>query len=260
MATIRCAHCKGTHSSVGEVKDCARGVRPSAPVVTAPAPAPASQSGVPFGAVEQKALPPAGNGVTQRQLDYIRDLGGDVQLALRYTMRGASLYIDRLKREGKKVTTPSTPEPNSRRSTKIPMELLEGLRDGYYASRPDSTRNFTFFRVSRPNRGHFKGSLKIQTQHGPELKLYMIVTPDNRVYKYSDFPQYEDDLLLVTVDMRGCAIAYAEQIGKCMRCNAELTDERSRWFGIGPECEKHWPEILQEIEETKGPFKHGWEG
>lgn len=247
MPSIKCAHCRGTHASVGDVKNCSRGI-----VMTQP-PAPQVQPAV----VEQKVLLPVTRGATQRQLEFIRSLGGDVQLATKYTMQGASLYIDRLKREGNKIVTEVTPEPMSRRGTMIPMEYLHGLREGYYASRPDSNQSFTFFRVSRPNRGKFKGALKIQTQHGPELKLYMVIWDDQRVYKYSDFSKYENDLLLVTVDMRGCAIAYATEIGNCMRCNTELTDDRSRWYGIGPECEKHWPEIINEINDTKGVFKYG---
>jgi hypothetical protein len=246
MASIKCAHCHGYHSSVGEVKNCSRGtvatVQP-APVATV------AQSHLP-GRVGQYGF------VTRRQYDYLVDLGADRASAAWLTFYNAKGEIDRLKREQRKMSETHT-TPEHRLQTIIPMDYLLKLRDGYYASRPDDTQSYTFFRVSRPNRGKYKGALKIQTQHGPELKLYMVVWDEERVYKYSDFSKYENDLLLVTVDMRGCAMEYAKVIGHCMRCNTELTDDRSRWYGIGPECEKHWPEIIDEINDIKGVFKYG---
>lgn len=231
---VKCGNCQNYHSSAAEVRLCY-----FPPVVQQP-PAMLAQSAL--ASVERPS---------QRQLDFIRDLGGDVQMAMKYTKRGASLYIDRLKREGKTAVTTA---PN-RQQTKIPLEMLHDLPDGYYASRPDSEHPYTFFRVSRPKSGNFNGALKIQTQHGPDYKLALVVYPGDRIY-WSNLA-VEDDLLLVVVDRNGCAIAYADKIGRCMRCNTELTDERSRWYGIGPECEKHWPQIIDIVNDRKGVFKFG---
>lgn len=233
---VKCGNCQQYHSSAAEVKLC---YFPPAPQ---PPPATVASSGL------------AGDRVTQRQLDFIRDLGGDVQLAVNYTKRGASLYIERLKKEQKKTVQQAAP---NRQTTKIPLAMLHDVPDGYYATRQDSTRPYTFFRISRPKSGNFKGALKIQTQHGPDYKLALVVYPGDRVY-WSNMA-VEDDLLLVVVDKNGCAIAYAEKIGRCMRCNTELTDERSRWYGIGPECEKHWPHMIDLINDRKGEYHPGWE-
>lgn len=234
---IRCGKCGNRHSSVEEVRSCYY------PRQTPPA------------AVEQKSTVQVSR-PTQKQLNYIRDLGGDVTLAMKYTMKGASLYIDRLKREQKKGSGSMQNAPN-RQKTKIPLEMLHAIPDGYYASRPDSTHPFTFFRFSRPKSGQFKDALKIQTQHGPELKLALVIYPGDRLY-WSNM-SVEDDLLLAAVDPSGCAIAYSEEIGRCMRCNTELTDERSRWYGIGPECEKKVPHMIDLLNERKGEYRPGWE-
>jgi len=262
---VKCGNCHQYHASVNDVRSCyfppiiklcmtltphephwVRGPKnvwcPGAPVST-PA------------AVEQSAPAAPSNRATQRQLDYIRDLGGDVETARNYTMRDASLYIERLKEERRKAKMNET-APN-RRQTKIPLPMLIQLRDGYYASRLDSTRPYVFFRVSRPKSGRYKGAIKIQTQHGPELKMALEIWKESEVYWTN--MSVEEQLLLVVVDPNGCSIAYAEEIGHCMRCNTELTDERSRWFGIGPECEKHWPHIIDLVADRKGPFVPGWE-
>lgn len=267
---VKCGNCRQYHSSAAEVKACyyppleklCMKLEPhgrhtdvsrnlTCPGFTAPATVASKGLTVVWQGVEYVSA-----GCTQPQLDYIGRLGGDPLLAVKYTTRGASLYIDRLKREGRKVTDHAASAPN-RQTTKIPLEMLHDLPDGYYASRPDSAHPYTFFKVSRPKSGNFKGSLKIMTQHGPDYKLALVIYPGDRVY-WSNIA-VEDDLLLVVVDKNGCAIAYAEEIGRCMRCNTELTDERSRWFGIGPECEKHWPHIIDLITDRKGPFIHGWE-
>lgn len=144
--------------------------------------------------------------------------------------------------------------PN-RRQTKIPLGFLESLRDGYYATRLSSDDEYTFFRVSRPKIGRYQNHIKIQTQHGPDYELMMVVYPDKSVIVY-DF-KVEDELMLVCVTPYESNIAYAAKIGKCMRCNTELTDARSRHYGIGPECEKHWPWIIEAVEDRKGPFVPG---
>jgi hypothetical protein len=100
--------------------------------------------------------------------------------------------------------------------------------------------------------------LKIQTQHGPELKLFMVVWPSGSLTVYNKVP--EDDFLLVCVDPNGTGLAYAMKIGKCCLCGTELTDPRSRWYGVGPDCEKNKSRaavIIRTVEETKGVFRYG---
>lgn len=263
---VKCGKCKGRHKTAAEVRACYYPPITKLCLKLEDHPAHTDQSrnwhcpGKSTPATTEQSVLFRGeryvtNGCTQPQFDYVVDLGGDPMLAIKYTVKGASLYIERLKRDRKKASVISD-APN-RKQTKIPLEMLHAVPDGYYASQQDSTRPHTFFRVSRPKSGNYKGALKIQTQHGPELNLALTIYPGDRVY-WSNLA-VEDDLLLVVVDPNGCAIAYNEQIGNCMRCNTELTDERSRWFGIGPECEKHWPQMIDLITDRKGPFVPGWE-
>lgn len=246
---VKCGNCKGYHASAADVRTCY-----AAPVITPP-----RQSGplASFGLPRPAYVEP----VTQKQLNYISDLNGDVTYAAKLSKDGASQYIARLKAQNR--SQPVTQQAPNRQVVKIPQAFLEGLRDGYFATRQDSTRPWTFLRISRPTKGRFKGSLKVQTVHGsgmgvtlkPALVIYDFGQDNQRVYWTN--MSIEDDLLLVTVDQRGSALAYAEAMGRCMRCNAELTDDRSRWYSIGPECENHWPEIIEEINETKGVYKPG---
>ena len=259
---IRCAHCGNSHPSVFEVAKCGGAVKgcmsiePHGPHrnpvtnlwcggYTAPAAVASSALPVNRGDIEP---------VTKRQLDYIKDLGGDMYKARSLSKNKASEYIDELKR--KRYNQPTAqPDPWSapnRQTTVIPMEFLTKIDSGYYAARQDSNFPYSFFRISRPKSGKFKDVLKIQTQHGPDYKLMMVVYPSGQVRVYNKVP--EQDLLLVAVDPKGAAIQYAEEIGRCMRCNTELTDERSRWYGIGPECEKYWEWAIPQVEERKGPF------
>jgi hypothetical protein len=260
---IICGKCKNRHESAFEVRACygivkikqcfatmAHGPHQSGPNWCRGIEAPAAT-------VEQKALT-AVRMVTENQLDYIRRLGGDPVAAAKYTMKGASLYIDRLKREGKKVTegTQGGWEPPP---FKVPLGMLKEVPDGYYAVQPDSETPYTFFRISRPKSGNYKSGLKIQTQHGPDYTLRYVIYDDDRLYRYAHTSKVEDDLLLLVVDTNAAAIAYAEKIGRCMRCNTELTDSRSRWYGIGPECEKKLPHIIDLINDRKGPYVPGWD-
>jgi hypothetical protein len=59
------------------------------------------------------------------------------------------------------------------------------------------------------------------------------------------------------VDPNGCALSYAEVLGHCCKCGKELTDPRSRWYGIGPDCEKRNANHIRLVDESKGVFVHG---
>ena len=37
-------------------------------------------------------------------------------------------------------------------------------------------------------------------------------------------------------------------------CGKTLTDERSRWYGIGPDCETRYEESILESDQDRGPF------
>lgn len=190
--------------------------------------------------------------LSRAQYDFIRDLKGDLNRALRMSYEQASNYISELK--GATMSTPTSRPVDPR------LELLKGLiemvPDGYYATQEYEGGHVEFIRVSSPKSGQYRDSRKFQTLHGSglgaRLELAAVLWPSNKwsVYKTG----IVDYLLLLCTDYQGAAFRYAEKIGKCCRCNAELTDGRSRWLGIGPECEKHWPWVIENVLERKGPF------
>lgn len=226
MASIICGHNTAhRHSSVVEVKTC-YGLIPAYRPTPPPAP----------------ALPPR-DCVTAAQLSYIEKLKGDMTYAHKLTKSEASKYIDELK--ARPVVTAPTPA----RATKVPVELLDMVPDGYYAVQPDSTTPFTFLKVLRPKSGKYKDSFKVSTQHGPNWDEAFIRYPSGRLWIPK--PHVEESILLVLSDYRWAARNYAREIGTCCRCNTELTDERSRHYGIGPDCEtKHrWEWVIQTVDE-----------
>jgi hypothetical protein len=196
---------------------------------------------------------------TQRQLDYIKDLGGNVERARQMTKKNASEYIDQLKREKasnvvsiNSAASAPTPAPPA---TIVPLQLLQMVPDGYYAWQPDSETKLTFVRIKRPTSGKMKGSLKIQSQHGPDLVNRFVIWPSgqvgiyNRGYAGIDIEQV---LLGIIVDYKACAFKYAEKMHRCFRCNLELTDPRSRHYRVGPECERHVPWAISERDDEVG--------
>lgn len=259
ITRVKCGNCHQYHRSAAEVKAC---YFPPTPV--APPSGAVAQSSPEVTYVTVQGQRYVTNGCTQPQIDYIiNHLDGDPMKAIKYTKKGASNYIDQLKREKReRDRAQQAPQagmydaPN-RRATKIPLNMLHAVPDGYYATQQDSTRPLTFFRISRPKSGKYKGALKIQTQHGPDYKMALEVWGDDRVYWHNI--AVEDDLLLVVVDPNGAGTTYANEKKRCRKCNTELTDERSRWFGIGPDCEKMWPHVIDIVTDTRGPYKPGWE-
>lgn len=150
------------------------------------------------------------------------------------------------------MTDPLFMSAPNRQTTKIPMAMLLNISDGYYAVEASDNEPHTFIRVSHPVRGQFKGCLKIQTQHGEQLFPALTIFPSGNMIWHN--MSIEEALLIVVVSPVACAIEYGKIIGRCCRCNKELTDQRSRWYSIGPECEKHWPQVLDTIADTKGPY------
>ena len=139
------------------------------------------------------------------------------------------------------------------------LDLLKGMidlvPDGYYAVQlGENEEHLDFLRLKRPKLGtkSYGGALKVQTQHGPRLELDAVLWPSGKwsVYKHSVI----DMMLAVVTDHHGAAERYAHKLNHCMRCNTELTDDRSRYYGIGPECETKagWEWVLASMDERKG--------
>lgn len=163
------------------------------------------------------------------------------------------------------------PIPKSMAETKDRMEiivpLLANVKEGYYAAElgDGGYNDLRFFRISRPKKGNYAGNVKIQWQLADSWELAMLVRPSGTYWEPRSLPfSMVDYLLNIVVDASGCARRYAKEIDKCCRCNTTLTDERSRHYGIGPECEKYWPHIInlvdQEDELRREEEKEKWAG
>jgi hypothetical protein len=200
----------------------------------------------------QKAFP---NGpLSKPQYDYISDLGGNLDYAKTLTYSQASAYIVSLK--GRKMSTPATPPPPKPVDPRLALigGLLASVPDGYFAVQDHEGGQVTFMRLSTPPNGKFRGSRKLQTAHGSAYGLKLVDT--SALWPSGKWSFYKRDegtviewLMMLVADHQTAALRYAQKIGKCCRCNASLTDERSRHYGIGPECEKHWPWVLTRVDE-----------
>lgn len=197
---------------------------------------------------------PAEPPVTPKQLRYIGILGGDAarEAATHLSKKDASDLITELKskrRGGGSMPEPA-PEPKDFRREMI-AGLIDMVPDGYYAVQDHEGGHVDFIRISRPKRNKYAGSIKIQTQHGGfgdgkfnVRAAYWLGSKTLSVY----YAPIVDMLLLLVADHHSAAIRYAEKSQRCLRCNAALTDERSRHYHIGPECEKLRPDIIEAID------------
>lgn len=199
---------------------------------------------------------------TDAQLEYIEALGGDASRAAMMTRAEASAYIDALK-SSPRIAVPAAPVLSVEEEEKpeppdgMEADLLGLLADGYYAVKLEEDDPWKFIYVSRPSHGRFKGSIKIQLQHGSigqRYTLIYVVWPDSKkvtVYNRS----LKDHVSILIVNQTKAMRDYSEQMKRCCRCNADLTDPRSLWYGIGPECEKSNKGLIEDIGLEKGFFE-----
>jgi hypothetical protein len=252
-----------THHSLEESRAC-YGLAPASPAlasVSRPEPGPSAL------AVPSWTLRP----VSERQLWKLEQLGGSAcAKAARYLTRGqASAVIDELLHPEKevKVTQPDptpapapyTPAPTPAARPVDPRHamiagLLTMVPDGYYAVHEHEGGHVDFIRISRPKKNRYAGSIKVQTVMGSWGNVRLKAEPDAALWPSGTLSVYdrsghtEDKLLLLVADYNGARRRYAQKIGNCCRCNASLTDDKSRHYGIGPECVKHWPEIVEQVD------------
>lgn len=239
---------------------------PPAPVAVPRAPHAPSVAGSEGRRVVHTSAP-----MTEAQAATIKRLGGTISQDA--TRLRASQMIDslleaqaererRLEADGGPVETEEESKQLHATSLGLPAEMLFGIRPGRYAVSTDGSNRFDFVRVMHVKQkpGKFTkhaGCMKIQTQHGEMLKERAIVSPIGQVVLTSntmDATKLTAILMGIIIDQRGANIKYGREKGMCCRCGKTLTDERSRYYGIGPECEKSWPEIVDEVDENEGVF------
>jgi len=141
-------------------------------------------------------------------------------------------------------------EPKNSDKLKIMIPLLEKVPDGYYALDLGTGKynDMRFFRLTRPKTGKYRDTIKVQTIHGDRLEIGWVRWPSERISVYNTSIDIEGYLLALMSDHRTAALTFAREKGRCCCCGKGLTDERSRHYGIGPECEKFRPDIIARID------------
>jgi len=147
---------------------------------------------------------------------------------------------------------------------KIPVEMLLDIREGRYAIDPTGVGPLRFIRVSemKNKNSRHKGWKIFQTQHSDDLVTRVRISPNGKLVEKISWTndQLTETALAIITDPWGAAIRYGQELGQCCRCGKSLTDERSRWYGIGPECEILWPEVIYEVNENRGPYEESHNG
>jgi hypothetical protein len=144
----------------------------------------------------------------------------------------------------------STAERSARETVKAMLPLLDRVGDGYYAmDLGDGSHNdMKFFRLSRPTRGTDEGAVKLQWQIADNWRVAWLLRKNGSMWWPSAPFSVADYILALIADPTSAMRKYAQLIGMCCRCNTSLTDDRSRHYGIGPECEKHRPDIISMVD------------
>lgn len=217
---------------------------------------------------EQAARQPITAMATDKQYKFIKDLCDRKGVGHQYVQRTkqeASAEIDRLLAMPDKPTEVKLPreDPNVKYQQQLQMIELMLPKDGRYAVRELTDGELKgkthFLRITRHKptaKNRWAGGITIQTKHGGSytdkgnLELRLAKWPSGKWSVYS--PWCIDVLLLILPDPTTAAMLYSQELGECARCGKDLTDERSRFYGIGPECEKHWPHHLDRVVEIKG--------
>ena len=146
--------------------------------------------------------------------------------------------------------------------TKVPLDMLKSVGSGYFAVRLDANQVHTFFvlteikEIKNVKRKLPIGTFTVETLHGDRKKWVLTIFPDGTVREY-DLSR-EKELLLVCVDPNGGKIEFGIQRERCGQCGKGLTDDRSRWYGIGPDCEKRHGNIISIVDEKYGPYRVGY--
>lgn len=96
---------------------------------------------------------------------------------------------------------------------------------GHYALESTGHNDLVFYRVDRPEKGRYVGSVFV--------KMIVGGKPDTNVAR-SAVPGILARIAADGPDEAGAR--YGQEIGRCCRCNRTLTDELSRSLGIGPDC------------------------
>jgi Family of unknown function (DUF6011) len=221
--SIKCGRCGNYHETVAAVRECYNGGTPAAETPTVST---------------AKAL-------SVPQVNMVNVLLGklgliwtsDTPLSQLPRWGTGRILIDDLKAaeqlqaHGRPFTPPlgtaidPRPKPAGSRERGLQPKLPD-VPAGHYAI-PSLTGNndLDFFRVDRPEEGTWAGRTFVHRVIGGK--------PDSRVRGTTARQALE---AIIAAGPDKARQLYGQEIGRCWRCNRHLTDETSRYWGIGPDC------------------------
>lgn len=199
--------------------------------------------------------------VSDRQLQYVSTYGGDYTYASKLTYDECYEYVRKLIDEHRAKRDAAKAERKAKKgshSMDPRLKLIDGMIDmipeGRYATAPEGEGGHIDFvrivRIKNRTRKYPAGTLKIQTQHSEVWRTDAVRWPDSMewsVYRSNVIPM----VLLVIADHRTCGRRYGIEKQCCQICGKQLTDDRSRHYLIGPECETHGNnfKVLEEVDD-----------
>jgi len=183
------------------------------------------------------------------------------------TMLDASQVIDQLKNlsdvapDERDLTTaqPAPGVPEEKVKDKLDINVLRMIPNGRYAVTADDGKQTVFLKVA-----------ELKGRDGAPYRDVKYKSSDNWIPLQKFWPSGQvtgknsihgsvvaDLLVQVMMDKEGCADRYGERFEECVNCGRELTDDRSRYYRLGSECIQHRDEIVEYIENTRGPWVPG---
>ncbi|AXH68146.1 hypothetical protein SEA_TEATEALATTE_89 [Gordonia phage Teatealatte] len=219
---------------------------------------------------------------TQRQLDAVERMAAERDLDYELPKLGwqASNLISMM--GGMKKPTPPPqpqpafepppepapdPEPAAQKVyDPLPLMMVSQITDGRYAITADDNTETIFLRKvthkADAKNTRMAGATVLQHRIAEDWNSHTVYWPSGQVSQYSN--SYKNTILpeawaQVFVDPQGAAHRFAEREHRCCSCGTNLTDARSRHYGIGPECEKARPDVIGWVNDNVGPFVPGAE-
>lgn len=144
------------------------------------------------------------------------------------------------------------------RTPRVMVERL-AVHEARYATRPDQSVPYTFMRVWLPKSGRRKGQIIVRTQHSDSYMDALVILANGNSLHPNAGERFDTALMIACADPITSTMNYAREKGVCGSCGKTLTDERSRYYGIGPECEKkgNGPGVIARVNEERGEYYPG---
>jgi len=149
---------------------------------------------------------------------------------------------------------PSKPEPLDER-------MVKRIPDGRYAVENNDCTQICFLRVRtypQTAKNKLRGATVVQSKSADRWNNEYVYWPSGRIQTghsgYLHGTEIPELLIQVIANPQEAALTYSKHYDECTRCGIDLTDKRSRFYGIGPECEKHRPDVINYVHSIKGEF------